>query len=510
MRKSVVETTALAAALIVAGMALGQPAPVTEPPAPKPAQSKLEEMLEKALKDNPDVRLAAAKLAEAEAELNRARLQVVHQVATAYQAIEAQKAAVESAAAELAEVKAAVTGAVSTAKVRAAERALIDAKAKLASLEADLPYLLGQQAAGVDDKVLRVWLLKDAQQPSGANYAEMLRRYYLDVYGRLPTKDELAAGPRPVVQGPTADRIRAALDKPFTLACKKKSFTFIVREMNKAFQEASHGLLIKDSGTIDDGAADDEPGELSVHFDAMPFGAALQWLEDTVPGNRVVVRDYGLVIAPADQLPPGAPLLHDFWKGVKAEDKNPQPGAKDEQPKPPAKSIDGQIKDIDAAGRVRVNIGRNDGLAKGDMLEAARLSEMSWTLLLGEFHVVEVGASEAVAEPKGELKKPIQLGDHLIRMIQDPNPLGAIEGQVTEIRTQGQVAISVGSDTGVTKGDTLTVYRAGKEPKEYLKLGVIEVQEVMPLVSICRIFADGYLGITLGPLDRVVKIDPKK
>ena len=97
MRKSVVETTALAAALIVAGMALGQPAPVTEPPAPKPAQSKLEEMLEKALKDNPDVRLAAAKLAEAEAELNRARLQVVHQVATAYQAIEAQKAAVESA-----------------------------------------------------------------------------------------------------------------------------------------------------------------------------------------------------------------------------------------------------------------------------------------------------------------------------------------------------------------------------------------------------------------------------
>ena len=102
MRKSVVETTALVGMLLGAALGYGQQPVVTPPKTEKvpevkdqPAKSKLEEMLEKALKDNPDVRLAAAKLAEAEAELNRARLQVVHQVASAYQAVEAQKAAVE-------------------------------------------------------------------------------------------------------------------------------------------------------------------------------------------------------------------------------------------------------------------------------------------------------------------------------------------------------------------------------------------------------------------------------
>src|SRR5439155_7333494 len=106
---------------------------------------------------------------------------------------------------------------------RAAEQKLIDAKAKLADLESQLPYLLGQQPAGVDEKVLRVWLLKDAQPPADAN-AETLRRWYLDLYGRLPTKEELSAAVdgKAAVQGPTADRIRAALDKPFSLSAKNQ------------------------------------------------------------------------------------------------------------------------------------------------------------------------------------------------------------------------------------------------------------------------------------------------
>ena len=87
--------------------------------------------------------------------------------------------------------------AVETEIVDVSEQKLIDAKAKLASLEAELPYLLGQQTAGLDAKILRTWLDKDAQQPPDAGNAEMLRRCYLDVTGRLPTPDELAAGARP-------------------------------------------------------------------------------------------------------------------------------------------------------------------------------------------------------------------------------------------------------------------------------------------------------------------------
>src|SRR5205823_10488997 len=56
-------------------MGMGQPA--------KPAQASeptLEEMLTNALKDNPDIRVAEAKVREAEAELNRTRLQVTQKV----------------------------------------------------------------------------------------------------------------------------------------------------------------------------------------------------------------------------------------------------------------------------------------------------------------------------------------------------------------------------------------------------------------------------------------------
>ena len=87
-------------------------------------------------------------MAEAEAELNRARLQVVQKVAVrSIRPSKSQKAVVQSAAAELARDQAApgAAGAVEPAVVEPAEQKLIDAKAKLASLEAELPYLLGKE-----------------------------------------------------------------------------------------------------------------------------------------------------------------------------------------------------------------------------------------------------------------------------------------------------------------------------------------------------------------------------
>src|SRR5206468_7820042 len=70
-------------------MGMGQPA--------KPAQAAeptLEEMLTNALKDNPDIRVAEAKVREAEAELNRTRLQVTQKIVALQQALLAQKAEV--------------------------------------------------------------------------------------------------------------------------------------------------------------------------------------------------------------------------------------------------------------------------------------------------------------------------------------------------------------------------------------------------------------------------------
>ncbi len=377
MRRTAVEMAALAALLLGGALAYGQqaapheaaPPAVVAPPAPAdkpkdaPAKSKLEEMLQKALQDNPDLRLAAAKVAEAEAELNRARLLVVQKVGAAYQAIEAQKAAVEGAADELNELKnIAKSGAASSADMRAAEQKLIDAKAKLATLEAEMPYLLGKQTEVSIDAQLRAWMDSKGQVPSaGPSDAEYLRRYYLDLLGRLPTKEEQAAGvnglksalgggmgavggglgalgggmgalgggfgalgggggpqgddgikPVPVL-GKTAERIRAALNKPFSLELKKTKLSVVIAEVSAAFQKANPGLIIKCNISPDQ--LDNYTSE-SVKFEEMPFSAVLVWIEDSVAGARVVVRDYGLVIAPESYLPPGAPTLHAFLEAA--------------------------------------------------------------------------------------------------------------------------------------------------------------------------------------------------
>src|SRR5690348_16019153 len=59
-------------------------------PKAQPKKSKLEEMLAEALKNNPDIRVAVAKVAEADAELNRTRLQVMQKVVMLHHAIETQ------------------------------------------------------------------------------------------------------------------------------------------------------------------------------------------------------------------------------------------------------------------------------------------------------------------------------------------------------------------------------------------------------------------------------------
>src|SRR5713226_2347416 len=92
-----IKTFALGVVLTVAGHAFGQAGPgdakkdegtkAEQPKVPgdKPAKdappkTKLEEMIQQALRNNPDIRVAEAKVAEAEAELNRTRLVIMQKV----------------------------------------------------------------------------------------------------------------------------------------------------------------------------------------------------------------------------------------------------------------------------------------------------------------------------------------------------------------------------------------------------------------------------------------------
>src|SRR5271166_4465956 len=98
-------TTRLAGLAALLALLLGGPALAQEggaPPNPKkPAEEKkpsaLEELIAQALRDNPDVRVAEAKVREAEAELNRARLQAIQKVVAHQHTIETLTTAVTSA-----------------------------------------------------------------------------------------------------------------------------------------------------------------------------------------------------------------------------------------------------------------------------------------------------------------------------------------------------------------------------------------------------------------------------
>src|SRR5262249_48929868 len=123
------------------GGRMGQPAKPVQA-----AEPTLEEMLNKALKDNPDIRVAEAKMREADAELNRTRLQVTQKVLIFHHSRESQKAIVKVAEDNLTRVrKLNASAAVSAEDVKEAEQRLSASKAKLAEIEAEMPCLLGQQ-----------------------------------------------------------------------------------------------------------------------------------------------------------------------------------------------------------------------------------------------------------------------------------------------------------------------------------------------------------------------------
>jgi hypothetical protein len=292
------KTLIVAAGLAVLhGLALAQtPTGGTTTAKPPPAKSALELALEAAFQNNPDLRVALARLNEAEAELARARLQVAQKVVTAFRAVEKADAAVQAAEQHLQEVRAKAAR-LDVPAVRAAERSLAEAKSKQAAAQADLDYLLGKPAA---------------KEKADTDTARALYAYNLALaqhawlrYQRDPTAE----------RGPAADRIRKALDGRMSLKYRDAPARQVLEDVQKAAPTLHIQAAVK-------GAPWDE--KVTTSLTDVPLSAALQLLEDVV-GHRVVVRGYGLLIVPADRVPPGAVLLGDFLKSRPDATATPRP-----------------------------------------------------------------------------------------------------------------------------------------------------------------------------------------
>lgn len=256
----------------------------------QPEQGALEEMYERALRNNADIRVAEAKLREADAELNRIRQQVLHKIFKIHHEIDAAKALVDEYKARYdREVFLFEKGAdISPAEVGAAKATLEKSKADYKTLEAQLPYLLGQS---VSDKL------------PAATHDDAMRELVALALSRVNS------GAPPSVPQKLAEAIRKALDTPVKAKFKDVPVAEAIANLKSAAAiDVNIHFNLRDRNLQDKA--------VNADFSApVPLGAALQWFEDQF-GWRFVLRSYGIVICDGDNVPPGALLLQDFWKTV--------------------------------------------------------------------------------------------------------------------------------------------------------------------------------------------------
>lgn len=114
--------------------------------------------------------------------------------------------------------------------------------------------------------------------------------------------------------GSLADKVRAALDAPVKGEFRDSRPSEIIEWLTRPFK----GINIHVTAKIPDNL------KLTIKLtEPIATGAALQWLEDEL-GLRCVLRDYGIVIAERDRIPPGATPLLDYWKKSKSIELKPK------------------------------------------------------------------------------------------------------------------------------------------------------------------------------------------
>ena len=441
MKKTVVRTVGLSALLMLVSTALSQqPADgpkkgTNEDPGKKDeaykkvyksyseslaktASSSLENRLSQALQNNPDIKVAEAKLREAEAEMNRTRMLIAQKVITLHHSIEAQREVVKFAQTSYDRLLRAPHHEVSAQGSQTVESTLSQEKAKLAALEADMPTLLGKlpqsmTTAGLASLALSSRLAVHGPgsitfSPDGTVLAapsadgsvrlwdaatgKLLERYGSSI--KVPSEKSLIAGDM-------ADKIRKALDRPIPVS-------FRATPLAKVFEQLQVNTGINFTTNF---SPEDSKQLLTLEF-ATPvaLGAVLQAIEDSAD-LIIVVREYGLNVAKTNPLQPKHSVpLYDFWKGHVTSDKTARAAAGSA-----VAGVEGTIKTINHGGAgantYLLSIGSESGLRLGQKLDVYRLKPEP--KYLGTIEIQHLTSDQAVAGNKGGVREPLQLGDRV-------------------------------------------------------------------------------------------------
>jgi hypothetical protein len=281
----------------------------------KAESPSLAQMLEQALKHNPDIQAADAKVRDAEAELNRVRLKALSKIAALHAEIAALRENARVAQEQLQSMSAQYkAGQANLAELGAPTIAVQKAKADLARAAAEMPYLLGARLGlgpngigpyfpGIGAKE-EVRLHRSAVHP--ANKGALVP---MILPGLSWKRTPLAIAPEQTVHSlprTLAENLRIVLDEEIDVNLSDVTIKQIAELLTKKFSRSiTISLRLEDNRD----AKNDSPfkGRITV-------GAVFQWIEDEYDGVKCVVRDYGIMIADENLVPPGAIPLLEFWR----------------------------------------------------------------------------------------------------------------------------------------------------------------------------------------------------
>jgi hypothetical protein len=266
-----------------------------------------EPLIVEAMKNNPDIRVAEAKLREIAAHLDRTRLRVAADVTILHAEIEAAKASVDEGLQRyLRAYKLWKKGQPVEEEFGTAKMTLLKLKAELASVQAKLPYLLGRQA-GVADINNKKQIDADRAAINSARAKEVKRQMDEDI-ARLWAEQLLVVK----TESPQRKKLRNALDTE----------TKYPPQLNGKTLADIAGVIRDEEGlgiNIVIRVKSKKIEKVNIQLEKpIPLGAFLQYLEDELD-VVFILRDYGIVVVAADEkLPPGALRVVDFWKHGKA------------------------------------------------------------------------------------------------------------------------------------------------------------------------------------------------
>lgn len=314
---------ALLAAAIVSGAVHAQapaPAPKLDPPKkdgpPNPPRDAAEVAVEQALRFHPDIRVAEAKLREAEAELSRVRLNVASRVVELRAAIALREQMLKNAEETAGVVRARIqSGTAPVSEEAVAQAGVLALRASLEQARNELTAMTGEQKL-----FARYFVERLDGNPSLFVPLAGDERLAISSQTWLPATRGAAATAAPA-RNPAkaasqydepspeaAHRLEAFLTGTFELGTPK-GYESPMAAFRALQDEARLGLPIRVSGV-------GRPGPVALPAAKFPVATWLEMLADDALAD-VYVREYGLLVTPGGRGAARAMPVREFLKGRK-------------------------------------------------------------------------------------------------------------------------------------------------------------------------------------------------